>query len=77
MSIVSVTGGVDTHADCHVAAAIDHNSGVLGIEAFPADPAGFEGLAGWLVGFGEVERIGVEGTASWGVEGPVASVAPS
>jgi transposase len=67
MSIVSVTGGVDTHADSHVAAAIDHNGGVLGVETFPADPGGFEDLAGWLAGFGPVERVGVEGTGSWGV----------
>jgi transposase len=67
MSIVGVTGGVDTHADTHVAAAIDHNGGLLGIESFPADPAGYESLLGWLVGLGEVIRIGVEGTGSWGV----------
>ena len=31
---VNVTGGVDTHADFHVAAAVDANGGVLGIETF-------------------------------------------
>jgi transposase len=67
MSIVSVTGGVDTHADFHVAAAVDQNGGVLGIESFQADPAGFENLVGWLAAFGPVERVGVEGTGSWGV----------
>ena len=67
MRIVGVTGGVDTHADVHVAAAVDHNGGLLGIESFPADRAGYGELLGWLVGFGEVEQIGVEGTGSWGV----------
>ena len=67
MSIVGVTGGVDTHADVHVAAAIDHNGGLLGVESFAADRAGYESLVGWLVGLGEVIRIGVEGTGSWGV----------
>ncbi len=68
MSMVrSVVGGVDTHADTHVAAAIDQNGGLLGIESFPADRAGYEELLGWLVGFGDVEQIGVEGTGSWGV----------
>ncbi len=67
MSMVSVTGGVDTHADVHVAAAVDHNGGVLGIESFPADTSGFEELVGWLAGFGPVGRVGVEGTGSWGV----------
>ena len=50
MSMVRVTGGVDTHADVHVAAAIDHNGGVLGIESFGVDRAGYENLAGWLAG---------------------------
>ena len=68
MRIVGVIGGVDTHADVHVAAAIDHNGGLLGVESFPADRAGYEELLGWLVGFGPVTRIGVEGTGSWGVE---------
>ena len=63
----NVVGGVDTHADLHVAAAIDGNGGVLGIEAFPADTAGYERLLSWLTGFGEVLRVGVEGTGSYGV----------
>ena len=67
MRIVGITGGVDTHADVHVAAAVDRNGGLLGVESFPADRAGYEELLGWLVGFGEVEQVGVEGTGSWGV----------
>jgi len=67
MRIVGVTGGVDTHADTHVAAAIDHNGGLLGVESFDADRAGYEELFGWLVGFGPVQQIGVEGTGSWDV----------
>ena len=50
-----------------MAAALDHNGGLLGIESFTADQAGYESLVGWLGGFGEVIRIGVEGTGSWGV----------
>ncbi|MEE8268237.1 MAG: IS110 family transposase [Gemmatimonadales bacterium] len=68
MSMVrSVVGGVDTHADCHVAAVVDPNGGLLGVEPFPADLSGYEQLLGWLVGFGPVVRVGVEGTGSWGV----------
>ncbi len=68
MSMVrNVVGGVDTHADAHVAAALDSNGGVLGVESFPADEAGFGDLLGWLVGFGPVSLVGVEGTGSWGV----------
>ncbi len=67
MRIVEVCGGVDTHADNHVAAAVDHNGGLLGVESFPADQTGYEGLLVWLVGFGPVIEVGVEGTGSWGV----------
>ena len=49
---------MDTHADFHVAATVDHNGGLLGIESFPADLAGFEDLLGWLATFGEVEQVG-------------------
>ena len=67
MRIVGVTGGVDTHADNHMAAAVDQNGGLLGVESFPASETGFEGLLAWLVGFGPVSQVGVEGTGSWGV----------
>ena len=65
MSMVrNVVGSVDTHADAHVAAALGSNGGVLGVESFPADQAGFEDLLGWLVWFGPVSLAGVEGTGS-------------
>ena len=68
MSMVrSVVGGVDTHAVFHVAAAVDHNGGLLGVESFGADLAGYEDLCGWLCSFGPLARVGVEGTGSWGV----------
>jgi transposase len=35
-----VTGGVDTHADTHVAAALDSIGGLLGVQEFAATPAG-------------------------------------
>jgi transposase len=62
----SVTGGVDTHLDVHVAAAVDENGGVLGVESFATTPAGFRDLFGWLAGFGELARVGVEGTGAYG-----------
>lgn len=68
MSMISgVIGGVDTHADVHVAAALDMNGGLLGIESFPADGAGYRRLAEWLCGFGPIIMVGVEGTGSYGV----------
>src|SRR5215218_7160575 len=61
-----VTGGVDTHLDVHVAAALDGNGGVLAVESFPATRAGYASLSSWLAGFGEIERVGVEGTGAYG-----------
>src|SRR5438876_207820 len=61
-----VTGGVDTHADVHVAAAVDGNGGVLGVESFATAPTGFRELHGWLSAFGPVDRVGVEGTGAYG-----------
>ncbi|MEE8407290.1 MAG: hypothetical protein V3S32_09100 [Acidimicrobiia bacterium] len=58
MRIVGVTGGVDTHADNHVAAAVDHDGGLLGVESFPPSETGYEDLLVWLVGFGELVRVG-------------------
>src|SRR5437588_7030267 len=61
-----VTGGVDTHLDAHVAAALDANGGVLGVETFPATRRGYRDLHAWLVSFGDVGRVGVEGTGAYG-----------
>jgi transposase len=61
-----VTGGVDTHLDTHVAAALDASGGVLGVESFPATRAGYASLSSWLASFGPVERVGVEGTGAYG-----------
>ena len=36
----AIAGGVDTHADLHVAAALDSVGGLLGVQEFPATAAG-------------------------------------
>jgi transposase len=61
-----ITGGVDTHLDVHVAAALDHVGGFLGVESFAVGPDGYEALLAWLENFGKVGRVGVEGTGSYG-----------
>ena len=61
-----VTGGVDTHRDFHVAAALDHLGGVLGTAQFPTTPAGYRSLLAWLSEFGQIVVVGVEGTGSYG-----------
>ena len=63
---VNVIGGVDTHAEFHVAAAVDANGGVLGVETFETTTGGHRGLVRWLGGFGVIDKIGVEGTGSYG-----------
>src|SRR5438105_7137789 len=62
----AITGGVDTHADVHVAAALDPVGGLLGVSEFPATAAGYGRLLGWLGGFGTVCLVGIEGTGSYG-----------
>jgi transposase len=62
----AITGGVDTHADTHAAAALDPVGGLLGVEEFPATAAGYARLLGWLAGFGTVCLVGIEGTGSYG-----------
>ena len=62
----AITGGVDTHADMHVAAALDPIGGLLGVREFPATAAGYARLLGWLGGFGTVCLVGIEGTGSYG-----------
>ncbi len=63
---VGVYGGVDTHKEVHVAAAVDQAGRVLASASFGADPVGYRRLAGWLGSFGPLVRVGVEGTGSYG-----------
>lgn len=54
----AITGGVDTHADMHVAAALDPLGGLLGVREFPATAAGYASLLGWLSGLdGQRQRL--------------------
>ena len=62
----SIVGGVDTHRDVNVAAVVDMNGGVLGIESFPTTGDGHTQLAAWMAGFGMLERVGIEGTGVYG-----------
>ena len=62
----SITGGVDTHLDVHVAAALDDRGALLGVERFATTESGYKKLLGWLSDFGPVELVGVEGTGSYG-----------
>jgi len=61
-----VTGGVDTHADVHVAAVVDQVGRVLGTRGFPADASGYAAALVWMRAHGELTKVGVEGTGSYG-----------
>src|SRR5215216_8014435 len=61
-----VTGGVDTHLDTHVAAVLDGTGGVLGVDSFATTPGGFTELHDWMIRFGDIERVGVEGSGAYG-----------
>jgi transposase len=61
-----VFGGVDTHKDVHVAAAIDDVGRILGTAEFATTRHGYCRLLAWLNGWGELVAVGVEGCGSWG-----------
>ena len=61
-----VTAGADMHRDQHVVAALDERGGELGVRPFPTTAAGYRQALAWLRSFGAVERVGVEGTGSYG-----------
>jgi transposase len=61
-----VIGGVDTHQDVHVAAALDNVGRLLATASFPTTPHGYRRLLSWLQSHGELDTVGVEGCGSWG-----------
>ena len=61
-----ITGGVDTHFDTHVAAALDERGALLGVQSFAATGARYRQPQLWLESLGTVELVGIEGTGSYG-----------
>lgn len=62
----AVVGGIDTHKDLHTAAVVDESGTTLGTEFFSTTRAGYRALLRWMRTFGDVSRVGVEGTGSYG-----------
>jgi transposase len=62
----TVTVGVDTHADVHVAAAVNQLGRLLGSLTVPTTVEGYAELLDWAEGYGQVGCFGIEGTGSWG-----------
>ncbi len=63
---VTVTVGVDTHKDVHVAVAVDAIGRRLGQVPVAASASGYRELLAWAHQLGEVNAFGVEGTGSYG-----------
>ncbi len=61
-----VVGGVDTHKDLHVAAVVDEVDRVLGCQSFATTRHGYKQMLAWMRGFGQLKRLGVECTGSYG-----------
>jgi transposase len=61
-----VVGGVDTHKNVHVAAVVDDRDKILDTAEFVTTKAGYEQLLEWMRSFGELTKVGVEGTGAYG-----------
>ena len=61
-----VVGGVDTHKDLHVAAIVDEQDHVLGTASFATTRQGYRQKLAWMRAFGDLRRVGVESTGSYG-----------
>lgn len=61
-----VFGGVDTHKDVHVAAVIDERGKILDTSSFEVSPKGYRQLWTWMTSYGELAKVGVEGTGAYG-----------
>ena len=73
----AVTGGVDTHLDVHVAAALDPLGALLGTERFGTDPAGYKALLAWLESFGRDQGRRRGHRLLWGRAGPLSCAEPT
>src|SRR3954447_20617849 len=61
-----VAGGVDTHKDLHVAAVVDHHDQVLSSRSFATTRQGYKLMLAWMRTFGQLQRVGVEATGTYG-----------
>ena len=61
-----IVAGADTHGDTIHVAAVTITGAAVGDKEFPTTRAGYAAAIKYLTSLGHVERIGVEGTASYG-----------
>lgn len=60
--------GIDTHTDTHTACALDATGKVRGTCTISATPEGTRQLIAWAKRLGQVDRVGIEGTGSYGAQ---------
>jgi transposase len=61
-----VIGGADTHKDLHVAAVVDQHDQVLSSRSFATTRQGYKLMLAWMRTFGQLQRVGVEATGTYG-----------
>ena len=61
-----IVGGVDTHKDLHVAAVVDEQDRVIETRSFATTRQGYRQMLAWMRAFGDLHRIGVKSTGSYG-----------
>ena len=61
-----IVSGVDTHKDLHVAAVVDEQNRVIGTQSFATTRQGYRQMLAWMRAFGDLQRIGIESTGSYG-----------
>lgn len=61
-----IVGGVDTHKDLHVAAVVDEQDRVLDTQCFATTRQGYRQMLLWMRSFGELQRVGIESTGTYG-----------
>jgi transposase len=62
----TIVGGVDTHKDLHVAAVVDGHDIILGSACFAATRHGYKQMLTWMRSFGQLRRVGIEATGTYG-----------
>ena len=61
-----IVGGVDTHKDLHVAAVVDEQDRVIETRSFTTTRQGYRQMLAWMRAFGDLQRMGVKSTGSYG-----------
>src|SRR5258708_4984587 len=64
--VCRIVGGGDTPKDLYIAAIVDEQDRVIGTRSFATTRQGYRQMLAWMRSFGELQRIGIESTGSYG-----------